>query len=229
MKLIESWRFAIKCIKLSYNLKVNLIAIGFLLLMALVYEILDFNTGIKSGMGAIMLVTAAMYPVQMIYSICGSQLAQSSPYKKAMMTFLPTVITFCCGILTYLLVIVIETIRAISNPEAAEHCARLILLIGIALMILNIYIAVAFRYFVLSMIMLIGFMLGFYYCYPDGVIIGSNTIVLPWITGISVPIATALGLCFAVLGSLLQYGISRLLYKRPISRTAIYGLLRQQA
>ena len=229
MRLIESWRFAIKCIKLSYHLKVNLIIVGFLFLLALVYEIADLNVDLNSGMGGILLLIVAMYPAQMIYSICGSQLAQSSPYKKAMMTSLPAVITFCCGILTYLLVIVTEAIRAIRNPEAAEHCARLILLIGIVLMILNIYIGIAFRYFALSMIILLGFLLGFYYCYPAGIVIGRSTIVLPWLTGISMPVATAVGLCLAVLGSLLQYGISLLLYKRPISRTAIYGLLRQQA
>ena len=225
MKLIESWRFAIKCIKLSYNLKVNLIGIGFLLLMAPVYEILDYNTGIKSGMGAIMLVIAAMYPAQMIYSICGSQLAQSSPYKKAMMTSLPAVITFCCGILTYLLVIVIETIRAIRKPEAAERCVGLILLSGMVLMLMNIYIGIALKYFVVSMIVVIGLISSCCYCY----IVGFRTMVLPWLTGISMPIAIAVGLCLAVLGSLLQYGISLLLYKRPISRTAFYGLLRQQA
>lgn len=228
MKIIESWRFAIKCIKLSYNIKVNLFATGFLLLIGLLYEIMDLNSNIKSGMGAIMLVIVAMYPAQMIYSICGSQLAQSSPCKKAMMTSLPTVITFSSGMLAYLLVIVIEVIRAIRNPETAERCAGLILLIGMMLMFLNIYIGIAFKYFVVSMIMMIGIMSGgYYYCYR-GIAVGVRTMVLPWLTGISMPIAIAAGLCFAVLGSLLQYGISLLLYKRPISRTAIYGLLRQQ-
>ena len=90
MKLIENWRFAVKCIKLSYNLKTNLLCIGFLSVMALVYEIGNFS----NGMGAILMLTVGMYPAQMICSVCGSQLVLSSPHKKAIMTSVPTIINF---------------------------------------------------------------------------------------------------------------------------------------
>lgn len=222
MRFKENWRLVVKCIKLSYNLKANLFSFGFLFVMALVYEITNF----VSGVGTIMMLTMAMYPTQMIYSVCGSQLVQSSPHKKAIMTSLPTAITFCCGILTYLAVIAIEGIRAIRNPESVEYNTRLILLGGIMLLYLNIYVGIAFKYFWVALIAMIGFMMGFYYLVG---ITGNSVIALSWFSGISMPVAIAVGLCLAVLGSLLQYGVSLLVYKKPISRRAIYGLLRQQA
>lgn len=222
MKLMENWRFAVKCIKLSYNLKANLLCIGFLGVMGLVYEIMNFN----NGMGAILMLTAGMYPAQMIYSVCGSLLVLSSPHKKALMTSMPTIITFCSGMLTYLAVIGIEGIRAMGNPEAAEYSAHMILLLGVVLMLLEIYVGIAYKYFVVSMVVMVGCLMGSYYLMG---FFGDRELIMSWFSGVSMPVAIAVGLCLAVLGSLLQYGISVLVYKKPISRSAIYGLLRQQA
>lgn len=221
MKLKENWRFAVKCIKLSFNLKTNLLCIGFLSVMALVYEIGNFNNGI----GAMFMLTAGIYPAQMIYSVCGSQLVLSSPHKKAIMTSLPTIITFCSGMLSYLTVIGIEGIRAMGNPEAAEYSASMILLLGIVLMILEIYVGIVYKYMVVSVVIMVGCLMGSFYLMG---FFGDSELLMSWFSGISMPMAIAVGLCFAVLGSLLQYGISLLVYKKPVSRGAIYGLLRQQ-
>lgn len=222
MKLMENWRFAVKCIKLSYNLKTNLLCIGFLSIMALVYEIGNFS----NGMGAILMLTVGMYPAQMICSVCGSQLVLSSPHKKAIMTSVPTIITFCSGMLAYLAVIGIEAIRAMGNPEAVEYSTHMILLLGVVLMIMEIYLGIAYKYFVVSMVIMIGCVTGSYYLMN---FFGDGVLSMSWLSGISMPVAIAVGLCLAVLGSLLQYGISLLVYKKPVSRSAIYGLLRQQA
>ncbi len=220
MKLIESWRFAIRCMKLSYNLKMNLICGVVVFVIALVQEIANHG---YNGIGAMLLMTVAMYPAQMIYSICGSQLVQSSPYKKSIMTSLTTVITFCGGILYYLLVIGIEGIRVIVDPEAAGNSARIILFAGMLLMLIKVYVSVVYRYFFVSVIVMVGSITIYFYLFTN------NTIFSQWLSEMSMPAAIIAGLCFAVLGSLLQYGISLLLYKKPISRSAIYGMLRQQA
>lgn len=219
MKLVESWRFAIKCIKLSYNLKVNLISAGFLFFMALVYVITDTGNGI----GSILMLTVAMFPAQMIYSVCGSSLVQSSPYKKTMMTSLPVVINFCGSMPVYLIMVGVETARSMGSLEAVQHGASTILLMGMVLMVLDMYVGIAYKYFVVSMMVLVCCITGSYY------LIGDGAAILSWFPASSIPVATAGGICMAVLGSLLQYGVSLLVYKRPISRGAIYGLLRQQA
>ncbi|MDE7222878.1 MAG: hypothetical protein K2O34_03730, partial [Acetatifactor sp.] len=179
-----------------------------------------------NGIGAVILVTMAMYPSQMIYSICGSQLAQSSPYKKAIMTFLPTVITFCSSTLTYLIVIGIEGIRAVRNPEAAEYGASMILFIGVAVLLLDVYVGIAYKYFVVSIIVMVIGMAGAYYMVNA---FENGTMALSWLSGISMPVAIVVGLCLTMLGSLLQYGVFLLVYKQPVSHLAIYGLLCQQS
>lgn len=222
MKIMESWRFAIKSMKLSYNLKSNLSIMGFLGVLGLVYEI--FN--ITDGMGAYMLLVVAIYPAQLINSICGSQLVQSSPCKKTLMTSLSTVITFCCGVVMYLTIVCIEMVRVYITPEAAGHSARLILICGLMQMLLHIYIGIAYKYFVLPMVLMCVCMVGFYNL--SG-IIGNGTVLSQYFLKIPMPMAIAIGLCLALLGALLQYAVSLLVYKKPISRRAIYGMLRQQA
>lgn len=221
MKLIENWRFAVRCMKLSYNLKTNLMCMGFLCILALVYEIGNFNNGIE----AILMLVVSMYPAQMIYSVCGSQLVLSSPHQKAIMTSVPAIITFCSGMLTYLAVIGIEGIRAMGNPEAAEYSVGMILLLGVVLMILEIYVGIAYKYFVVPAVVTVGCLMASGYLMGA---FGDDELIMSWFSGISMPVAIAVGLCFAVLGSLLQYGISLLVYKKPVSRSAIYGLFRQQ-
>lgn len=222
MKIVESWRFAIKCMKLSYNLKSNLIIMGFLYVLALVYEI--FNIG--DGMGAYLLLVSAIYPTQLVHSICASQLAQSSPCKRTLMTSLPTVITFCGGAVMYLTIVCIEMVRVHITPEAVGHSARLILLCGLLQMMLHIYAGIAYKYFVLSVFLMSVSMVGFYNL--SG-IIGKSTVLSQYFLKIPMPMPIAIGLCLALLGALLQYAISLLVYKKPISRRAIYGMLRQQA
>lgn len=210
MKIVKSWRFVIKCVKLNSHLAIGLLCIGYMGITGLVFEIGNF----VNGVGAFLLMAVAMYPVQLVYSLCGSQLVQSSPYKKTMMTSLPALLTFCSGILIYLLVIGIEGIRVMGNPDAVEYSTSLILVSGIMLMILDIYATVAYKYYAVSMVILIGFITGFYHLlvtFCDG------KLVLPWITGISMPVAIAVGMCFAVLGNLLQYGVSLLVYKARIA------------
>lgn len=222
MKLIESWRFAIRCMKLSYNLKMNLICGVVVFVIALVQEIANHGYNV---VGAMLLMTVAVYPAQMIFSICGSQLVQSSPYKKSIMTSLTTVITFCSGILCYLIVIGIEGIRVIADPETAGKSARIILFVGMLLVLMKVYVSVAYRYFVVSVFVMAGSIT--FYSYFATMFI-NDKMFSQWLSEMSMPVAIMAGLCFAVLGSLLQYGISLLLYKKPISRNAIYGLLRQQ-
>lgn len=69
-------------------------------------------------------------------------------------------------------------------------------------------------------------LIGFYYL--SGMI-GRDTALSQNLLNIPLPISAILGMCFALAGNALQYGISRLVYKKPMSRFAIFGLLRQQA
>lgn len=221
MKLINSWRFAIKCMRLSYNLKINLLCMGFLFILAILQEIFY----ISGGSGAFMLLIIAMYPAQLVSSVCGSQMVLSSPYRKPLMTSLPTVLNLCSGMAVYLAIIGIELIRVHMIPQLANFSSFIILSCGIILLLLDIYVGLAYKCFALSLVILSVSMIGFYYMsgIGRGTALSQNPFCLP------LPIAIAAGLCLALVGSALQYGISRLVYKKPMSRFAIFGLLRQQA
>ncbi|MDE5746728.1 MAG: hypothetical protein K2I21_04030, partial [Acetatifactor sp.] len=90
----------------------------------------------------------------------------------------------------------------------------------------TVYIGIAYKYFVLPMVLMCVSMVGFYNL--SG-IIGEGMVLSQYFLKIPMPAAIAIGLCLALLGALLQYVVSLLVYKKPISRRAIYGILRQQA
>lgn len=219
MRFGKKWQFAIKCMKYSYNLKLNLICAGVMLALGLFYEIIDLG----NGMGGFILLVVSMYPVQILYSVCGSQLVQSSPYKKALMTSMPTILTLCSSILIYLLIVVIEGVRMVIKPETAGQGVSVILMSGMFLLFLDIYAGIVYKYFWISMVIMIVGTVGIYSN------IGRYRLFMQLFSGCSLPVAIAAGLCLALLGSLLQYGISLLVYKKPVSKQAVYGMLRQKA
>lgn len=222
MSLKEKWRFAIKCMKYCHNLKINLICMGIMLMVALMYIIMD----ISRGVGFYMILVLTMYPAQFLYTVCGSQLVQSSPYKKALMTSLPVMTTLCGSAAVYLLMAAVDAVQIMMKPESAVQYIFEILIGGIVILVMNVYVGLVFKYFLASMILLCVSLVGFF---------RNLRIIGPHISHIALAVsrcplsaAIAAGLCLTLLGSLLQYGISLLVYKKPISKRAIYGLLRQQ-
>lgn len=223
MKLAEKMRFIIKCMRYSSRLKTNLIGLVCMAVLGLVYEILDFS----SGMGSCFILISAMYPAQLLYSVCMSQLVQASPYKKALMTSMVTLLTFCSGLIFYLLVIGVKSVWIVLDPSQAGRRAGEILAAGLFLVMIEIYTAVVFRYFWGGIIIVSVIMVGVYSSIisTDGIFHSLGQLL----SRCPLPAAIVLGLCLALLGGLLQYGMSLLLYNRPISKRAIYGVLRQQS
>ncbi len=221
MRFKESLQFAIKCMKYSFNLKTNLICAAIIFILGTLYEIMELG----NGFGSYLMLLVAMYPAQMIYSISGSHLVQSSPYKKSLMTSIPTMITFCSGILIFLLVIVIKGVRIAMKPEAAEQNIYSIMIAGLTLLLLDIYVGFVYKYFVASMVILCISVVSIY----SNIDFLGQFHQITWIfSRCTLPAAIVVGLCLALLGSLLQYGFSLLTYKKPISKYAVYGMLRQQ-
>lgn len=224
MKLAEKMRFTIKCMRYSLRLKINLIGLVFMTVLGLVYEILDFSNGVG---GSYFILISAMYPAQLLYSVCMSQLVQASPYKKALTTSIVTLLTFCSGLIFYLLVIGVKSVWVVLDPSQAGRRAGEILAAGLFLVMIEIYTAVVFRYFWGGIILLSAIMVGVYSSIisTDGIFHSLGQLF----SRCPLPAAIVLGLCLALLGGLLQYGMSLLLYNRPISKRAIYGVLRQQS
>lgn len=222
MEFTKQLRFARKCLKYSYQMKVNLVCGGITGLLGLVYEIAN----ISNGMGAYLMMIVSIYPASLLYQLSSSQLIESSPCRKSLMTSVPTVMTFCINMVSYLLLIVIEGIRAMRRPQAADQSALVILSCGIILVFLDLYAAFGQKYYVLSLILMAGSLLGFFGL--SGAIGNGDSVLLNRFH-ISVPAAVITGLCLVLLGSLLQYGASLLVYRKPMSRFVLNSILRQRA
>lgn len=223
MKLAKKMRFTIKCMRYSSHPKSHLIGLVFMTLLGLTYEILDFS----NGMGSCLILIGAMYPAQMLYSVCMSQLVQTSPYKRALTTSMVSLLIFCSSLIFYLLVIGVKSVWIILDPSQSGRRAGEILGAGLFLVMIDIYTVVVFKYFWRAIILLSVTMICIYSSIiSTGGIFHSLGQLL---SRCPLPVAIVLGLCLALLGSLLQYGMSLLLYDRPISKRAIYGVLRQQS
>ena len=110
----------------------------------------------------------------------------------------------------------------VIKPETAGQGVSVILMSGLFLLFLDIYAGIVYKYFWVSMMVMCVGVVGIYSN------IGRYRLFMQLFSRCSLPAAIAAGMCLALLGSLLQYGVSLLVYKKPVSKQAVYGMLRQK-
>ncbi len=217
--MINNWKLGLKSLEYAYGITSNFILMIIFGLMGLVFYII--GPGIHNTfMGGYMLMCTAILPTQMVYSLSMSNIVQSSPMKKKMQTTIPA--AFTCGnlMIMYLINAVIRGIMVWAHPETALAAGKEVLLLALVIMMMSVYLALAFKYFMVSIIMFIAVYFSIFR--------GMNAIVLDWFeSGAAVYMAMIiLGLAFVAVGGIAQYLCSLLVYKVPMSKMAQASLIK---
>ncbi len=220
--MIKQLKILIKLLPSAYRFKLSLVGAAIMYLVGIVMA-LSFP---GNGIGIVFLMMGPIWVSQLIISLSVSNLVQVSPFKKALHTYLSTAANFISMILSYLVVLLVDGINRYIHPEYTDNDGiSLFLACFFFVIAFTLYVSFCYKYFIVSSIFLvIGVqVVGVYYNFS--MYLGENT--LPF--GISAPfpllILSGFGIIFV--SSLLQYGISLLLYKRPLSKTAQYAGLRK--
>ena len=215
--MMKSMKLGFKLLRYAWGIKTTLLSGGIFFLLGL----LSFTMSVQTWyLGGYLLMVLAVYPAQLLSSLTVSNLVQTSPWKKALQTSVPTALTAGAFALTYGGALIISLLRLNARPEMREDMVMILVLFAFEIFLIMTYCGIAYKTYVLGTAL---FIIVF--------VIGSSVIqigaALGAFRGVSVFGAACSGFAAMLLGSAVQYGLSLMLYKRALSKNAQYAGLRK--
>ncbi len=209
---MENLKMGIKLLRYTYGIKRSIALSIIFCLLGVIIEIMDYKY-ITEGTGALLMMIAVMYPLQLISSLSVTNFVQTSKWKKKLQTAIPTIINFICILVMYMVLVVLKLYQ-MENVDVERRQEITISVIAIALlaMTLSIYCSIAFKFMFASiLILIVGFFIGISMGIP---------ILVFWDIDISFWQATGIGVVVLMIGTFIQYGVSLLMYKYPMAKSA---------
>ncbi len=215
--MMKSMKLGFKLLRYAWGIKTTLLSGGIFFLLGL----LSFTMSVQTWyLGGYLLMVLAVYPAQLLSSLTVSNLVQTSTWKKALQTSVPTALTAGAFALTYGGALIISLLRLNARPEMREDMVMILVLFAFEIFLIMTYCGIAYKTYVLGTAL---FIIVF--------VIGSSVIqigaALGAFRGVSVFVAACSGFAAMLLGSAVQYGLSLMLYKRALSKNAQYPGLRK--
>ena len=216
--LIKGWKLA----RYGLNFKLQLVFMIVFFVLGTVATIETENTIGVLDSGTVFLLCTAMFPAQMLLSLDITELAQTSPYKKKIQTDMPALITVAGTYLMFIwnliLLAVSCGIRGISYADMSWR----ILLVGIWAVIILLFNGFCYKHFILSLVALYMVAFGGGFAVGIGQMVGKigNISLNPVL---SILISTVL----ILIGGALEYALTLLFYKQPLSKMAFGALAKK--
>ncbi len=222
--MISNWKLGMKILRYSYGIKTNLFVAAALLGMNVLYIFPNITTykGILSGC---MLMSVGLLPTQMLYSLSASNMVQASPCKKRMQTSVPAAVTFGSMALMYLVAVLERGIIVLVRPDSMGWGAGSLLIQAALMMTVMLYMGIAYKYFVAATLCFIPALMLLLTRIRVNSIYEWNLLRHGWV---SFGMAIILGLAALAAGALLQYFLTLLLYRVPLSKAAQVAPLRRE-
>ena len=224
--MINNWKLGFKILRHGYGLVMNIIqGIAFCVLgiAFLLFETLMPPYG-RMMAGQVIILCIGMLPVQMLYSLSASNLVLTSPVRKKLQTSVPAQLTWGGMTLLYLIIVLIRAAMSGKFPEGKSSVCNELVILGLVAMIIMLYMGIAYKYFVVSLVFLIP-------------VIYSSVYMGMWAdmkwsifsqNNASFILATVIGLACIAAGAMGQYLLTLLLYKKPLSKMAQAAPLRKE-
>lgn len=218
--MIRNIKKAFRLVPYAYNFKANLFMGGGFALCGIVLTLLSGADDFWGKYGGLLALAGGFFPVQMIYSLAVSEEVMTSPLRKTLLTKTAVFMNWLMFAGVYLLVALIRGIQCGGNRTLLTAACGELLLIAVFGMVVMLYGSMSLKYFWLPTIF-------FCFFYPvlnttlgeDGIQLGSITTTYGQVV--------VVGLFILLIGAVLSYGITLLLYKKPISKMSQNAQLRQ--
>lgn len=226
--MISNLKWGIKILGYGYGIRLSLIQGAIFVLVSVVFFATDaaspggaYNGRIPSDF---MFMCIGLLPGQVIYSLSAANMVQASPAKKKLQTAVPTVMTWGCLTILYLITALIRGILVLRYPARLSEVCNGLVILGVAIVLLMLYVGVTYKYFLSTILFLLLFFLIVVFVGPWAIGLwnpfGQNTTVF------SFALAVVTGLVCIAAGGLGQYFLSLLVYKAPVSKMAMAAPLR---
>lgn len=223
--MIKQFKMGFKMLRYAHGIKSCIVWCFITFLMGVLLEIGAVEENVGGNHVAIYLVMMiAIWPLQLLVSLNVPNVVASSPWKKKIQTSVMALISVFTFLISYIVVVSIEGIKYSIGRTRAEDFTSYVIWAACFAMVLMLYMAFSMKYFVVSTI---GFI----------VVMSSTSIIvsLRQYTDLEIfhktfhpAVTILLGGVLIVVGALLEYGVSLLIYKAPVSKYAQMNSLRKK-
>lgn len=210
--MIRQFKLGIKLIRYTFGIKMCLGCAAVFLVFGIVLSFVSMNIGVMPT-GSFFLAVTGVWITQMFCSLYVSGMIKASPYNKAIQTVMPTFLSFLGLAASYLLIILLKLpLLSAASIETRQSMSAELVLDALLMAIIMIYFGTAYKFFIASTLL-------FFVCF-----VGMSAVyggILFWsVSRLPFGAAAAIGGVCLIAGAFLQYGLSVLVYKYPLSKKA---------
>ena len=206
--MMKNYKIGIKLLKYGYGIKQNVVCT----MLFIVAGFLFIFFIPENFAGMFYLSASALCLVQILYSLNATAMVNSTSRRKALCTSVPVLLCLPLQLIFYGVGSLGELLMLYMGKVQEQYLAWDMIILGGAMLVFEIFIAGAYKFFMVSVVMACVGLFAFVF---GGDI--SLRIVSP---DIPLGAAIVIGLAEILLGACLQYLLSLLLYRHPISKAA---------
>lgn len=196
-----------KLIKYGRDFKLSIVVMILFVLLGIFAVVMDLG-GIVQGSMEIFFGIVCL--LQMEYGLMSAGLCASSPNRRVLEIWLPDLSGLVWGVLGYAVLFVFAMIEISSAPgddEIRQLCGRQLLFAGMMGAAVIIYGSMAYKSTLISLIIYILAFCAILFCSDMDI-------------GVDLTVGALLGLCMILAGVVLAGVLRRLLYRKPLNRSA---------
>ena len=220
--MIKSIKTGWMLMRYTYGLKGGVISAVLLLLGGLLLTVLPMGGTFGFGQtGSYLVLVVAIWPGQLLWSLNVSDLVQTSPQKKAFQTVVPTAFTAVTIFACYTLTILIKLLQLRADPALHQDVIATCLVLTVEVLLLMAYYGIAFKYYHLGTVL---FILSFFIMSPAVQVMS----VIGVFDGMPLWLAVCSGFAAILVGTGIQYGLSCLVYKKELHKSAQFAGLKKR-
>ncbi len=218
---MNDMKMGMRLLRYAYGIKISVV----LSIVCAAGDLLCFGlelAGISLADGYFLLAIS-MIPAQLIFSLNMVNLILSASVRKKLQTSIPTAMTWYMMMGTYLVIILKKLVIAFVHPDRiGQICTQLVTLALIAAVIMA-FTGIMYKFYAAIFIMCM-FLAGAVQLLIHDIFhwnfLGQGKI--------SLVLAALIGFVLITAGAAMEYGISLLVYKKPVSKMAMGAALRSQ-
>lgn len=228
--MIKQLKMGIKLLPYCHGVVANILSAVAMLVIGIWMEVqtlmlqvprTDFNA--FQNFGSLMILVGAMWPLQMLISLNVPGMIAASPWKKRIQTSVFSLLSGAGYLVFYLLVVAIKLLKYFSGKLEYEILVVELLGLPLSIILLNVYMAFALKYFMASTVV---------FCFAISLIMNIHGIFyyFGWLNveNITILMAIGMGILSIGLSMLLDYGVTLLIYKKPVSKYSQMNSLKKK-
>lgn len=223
--MIDDLKKAVHLARYGFQAKMQVVCMIIFVVLGMVMELASKGT---YWLGAYFIIIGPIYFSQLLYGLGMSNIVATSPYKKRLQTSMPALGNFVLGVITISILAIIKYLEIQWYPQNAKENIVVFLMVGFMCFILNLYSATVYKYYALSVIVLLAPIMIFSYTFTTSSFDHFQNSF--WgVLAEKLSFGPTVLLCYlcVALGAFLQYAISCALYKKPLSEYAQGMMMRK--